>query len=986
MRFIPSVVRVAMVLLLVAGCGDSSGPSNPNDAGTSDAGRVDAGGNDSGIADAGVDDAGTPDAGGDDAGLPDAGGDDAGTPDAGDDAGTPDSGVPDAGPQDTFILFDPRGAEPVLPEPNDLRIDPDTGRVRLPVRSEDPPAQQEFTRDYINNLDGFVTSSVVGARVSAQLDPSTVNASTVRVMRDDGAAADVEYFVGFDGDSKRLLAFAFNSLRSWGRGTRYVVAVLGGSSGVKDTAGRPVVGSQVWQWVRSTTALVDGSGRSTVTGLSDADASSLEKLRLRYAPYLDRLASQGTRREDVAALWTFTTASFPAVTYAPERSIIPFPSEYFLTKDGSRVNIPTPSGSGPLLSQTLAGLNTLDGFSTTGVIASENSPSEGALDTGLVAPDSLVAGTRFLRLSGTGPAPSVEACLDCASSLRPDGSTQSSPQQLQFVPRLPLDEGTTYAAVITNELLDTAGRPVTATVAWALIRLSVPLIDGQGRSQVSNVADIIAQALEPVRLSLKPTLDALESRGIPRAKVALAFTVHTQSTLSVQARLVQAVRSMQVAPVQVVNESGLLSSLSVPHDQLGGLYEARVPVINLLNGAGGVIDTGIPRQEPARVLLTIPSSPMPASGWPVVLFAHDLSADRTELLSLANELARSGFAAAAMDSIRHGERSNCVGSRYEGNDDNACADASTQRCETNEASESYGRCVARNANNRVDCTQPQGEWLCAQNGLGRCVSSTAGDGRRVCEGGTFRTAGGVLSRPVISGWNMLTPSSPFAMRDNFRQAAVDLDQLVRALRSDELALALGSVKLDGTRLHFVGAGMGAQVGSLFLAVNADVQRAVLNVPAADPMGLLLTSPALASQRASYLASLQAEGFTSGTPGFDTFIQYQRQALDPADAWNAARAVKDHAGAPPGRAVFIQYIAGDAFIPATLTEKFIAAANAGDENRCPVSRWDPAGWPPELRHGFLLHPVGDGTVTTAAQRQAATFLETGTITPPLAGLR
>jgi hypothetical protein len=647
-----------------------------------------------------------------------------------------------------------------------------------------------------------------------------------------------------------------------------------------------------------------------------------------------------------------------------------------------------------MLSQLINGLNGQDGFSTTGVIVSENSPTEGALDKGLVAPDSVAAGTRFFRLSGTGAEPFVQACLDCMSSLRPDGTPSSSPQQLQFVPRVPLEEGTRYAAVVTTSLRDTAGHSVTATPAWALMRLAAPLVDDQGKSQVSGVPDLLARGLEPARQYFKLHLDSLEAQGLPRSQVALAFTVRTQSTLSWLRAFARLARTQPTSPLQVLDVSAQLPALGVPYDQLGGLYEVWAPVLDFLRGPGGVFDLEQPRQEQARVMLTVPGSPMPATGWPVVLFAHDLGGDRTNLLYVANELARAGFAAVAMDSVHHGERSTCIGSNFQGvGDDNACADPATQRCEndTDEAPpESYGRCVARNRASRVDCTQPAGgvagDVFCAQLSLGRCVPSLAGDGRNVCEGGAFRTSGSTSRVPVISGWNMLNPMAPFATRDNFRQAAIDLEQLVRVVRSDALASALGAVKLDGTRLHFVGVGVGAQAGSLFLAVNGDIQRAVLNVPAADPVGMLLTSPAVSSRRNAFLAALAAEGIVSGTPGFDTFIQYLRHALDPADPANAARVVKDHAGAPAGRGVLIQYIAGDGFMPTPLTEKFIAAANAGDANRCPVSRWDPAGYPDSVRHSFLLFRVGDGAVTDAAQRQAATFLQEGTVTAPPASLR
>ncbi len=909
---------------------------------------------------------------------------DAGT----DDAGTPDSGTPDAGPQQTVILFDPRSMSPVVPEPNDLRMDPATGLVRYPISPGDSPAQQEFTRDYLNTLDGFPGSVTASAQTSAPLDPFSVNSQSVRLIQVAGPAMSTAPIVGYNEDTLKILVIAPTG---WPRGARFMVAVLGGDSGVKDVGGRHVAGSPVWQWVRSTTPLVDDSDRSTVPGLPDADAPNMERLRLRYAPHLDQLASQGVRREDVVALWTFTVSSRPQVTFDPWDRSAPFPNNLFLSADGTRVNLPPPSppSRGVLLLETLSGLNKLDGFSTTGVIVSEDNPTRGALSEGVVAADSLADGTRFLRLGGAGAEPSVVACLDCTSSARPDGTPQSSPQELQFIPQRPLEERTTYAAVITTDLRNTEGRQVSASQSWAVLRLAAPLVDDAGRSQVSAVPDFIARTLEPVRQSLKPALDELEARGIPRARVALASVFRTQSTRSALASLTAVARTVPAAPTYVLDQSAQVPALPVPHDQLGRLYEAAVPVANLLTGPRGTIDDTPLREARARMLLTVPSSPMPAAGWPVVLFSHDLGGSRRHLLLIANELARAGFAAASLDAVHHGERSHCVGSRAPMSDDEACEDPATQRCELDVESESHGRCVARDPASRADCTQPaegvSGDLFCARLSLGRCVSASGG--RRACEGGTFRGEESTLGQPTISGWNMFSAVKPFATRDNFRQAAVDLDQLVRVLRSEGMAAALGDVKLDTTRLHLVGEGMGAMVGSLFLSVNDDVQRAVLNVPGADPLGWLLTSPGLARERAGYFSALQAEGLVPGTPAFDTFLRYQRQAFDPADPWNAARAVDDRVGAPAGREVFIQYITGNPFIPTELTEKFIAAANAGNENRCPVSVWDGNALPPEARHSFLIYRVGNGTVADAAQRQVAAFLTTGTVVPaPLAGGR
>lgn len=58
------------------------------------------------------------------------------------------------------------------------------------------------------------------------------------------------------------------------------------------------------------------------------------------------------------------------------------------------------------------------------------------------------------------------------------------------------------------------------------------------------------------------------------------------------------------------------------------------------------------------VTIVIPKSPMPLEGYPVIINGHGLSNNRGSMLSLANELARAGFAMIGIDDVLHGSRAN----------------------------------------------------------------------------------------------------------------------------------------------------------------------------------------------------------------------------------------------------------------------------------------------------------------------------------------
>ena len=109
---------------------------------------------------------------------------------------------------------------------------------------------------------------------------------------------------------------------------------------------------------------------------------------------------------------------------------------------------------------------------------------------------------------------------------------QTEPQQLQFTTETPLNEQTNYGFFLTAALQDERGKKVIAAPAFALMRMESPLVDGDGVSQVSGVPDASAQALEPLRQGHKAFIDALVASGVERKDLALAWTVRTQSTVS----------------------------------------------------------------------------------------------------------------------------------------------------------------------------------------------------------------------------------------------------------------------------------------------------------------------------------------------------------------------------------------------------------------------------------------------------------------------
>lgn len=926
----------------------------------------------------------------------------------------------DPAPDNSVALFDPTASPAAVPLPNDLAINPATGLVAAPIDPNASAAQQEFTRDYLNTLNGFPTSAVA-TTVIAGLDESTISADTVRFidLLQGTPIATPSVVVDRKYDATTGTLSIIPPATGWPKGGRYAIALVGGANGLKGTNGKPVIGSPVWAFASSkeplvtcedltapncqtATEIIPSTKTDPAEKLADQTASALrlEQLRRAYKPLLDALETQNVNRDDVVLLWTFRIMNMPEATFNPSpdpaAAVVPFPNDLLISPTTGKLTLTAPAGASPLQQQLFEGLRTLDGFSTTSAIVSESSNTLGPIDTGSrLDPGSLEAGTRFVKLTTGGTAPNVRVCLSCVTS----GPVSAlNPQQLQFVPNVPLDEKSRYAAIMTTDLKDERGRKVAPTGAFALMRMASPLVV-DGKSQVSGVPDATALALEPIRQGFKPMFDGLEAAGLKRAQLALAWSFTTQSIITDLAKLhaipsavaQQNPQAMPAAPLYLFevtgNIKGAMTASGLPTGNIGKIFEGQILTVNTLTGTGGTInpDSTKFRIERTQFLLALPMAAAPAEGYPVTIFSHGLRSHRNTALPLLNAMAGAGHATVSMDTLFHGERSSCVGITAQAGlgaidtPDKACAGAG-QRCETNAASPSYGRCVSDTRNVCNPSSPATGDYACAAAGQGRCIGTSATEGQ--CEGGTFLTSNNAVA---ISGWNMLNLTNLFATRDNFRQHTVDHAQLARVLTGtgiDDQLAAQGAGALDGNKLNYVGQSLGGVLGPLYTSVSPNVKNAVFNVSSGNLTGILLTSPALEAQRNGFLATLTAQNAAPGTAAFDQFIGLAKMILDPADPANYIYHVENSPTAPQGRQAFVQYIAEDQVIPNPLTAELIKSANdrAATAKKVDSFQYTPttAELPVAKRHGFLLDFSGNPAITTQAQTQAIEFLNTGAV--------
>ncbi|MHB8766387.1 MAG: alpha/beta hydrolase, partial [Deferrisomatales bacterium] len=364
--------------------------------------------------------------------------------------------------------------------------------------------------------------------------------------------------------------------------------------------------------------------------------------------------------------------------------------------------------------------------------------------------------------------------------------------------------------------------------------------------------------------------------------------------------------------------------------------DATKPLSSVWAGAGGSHLTWLnttavkTADQTMPLLLAVPNATSgqakPAAGWPVVIFQHGITSDRTAMLPIADALASAGFAVVSIDMPLHG--------------------------------------------------LPPGHPLRVVPGLAErtfdldLVNNTTG-------------APGPDTAADSSGTHFINLSSLLTSRDNLRQAVADLFALHTALGS--LDYDGGGADLDTSKVRFVGHSLGGMVGSVFLALEPTVGAGVLGMPGGGIAKLLDGSATFGPRLA---AGLAANGVNKGTGDYESFFAVAQAAVDSADPINYAAAtvtgrgvllyrVKDDLVVPnnvlptnpilPAKTV-PSFLAGTDPL-ATLQGLLRTTATTAGANLRALVRFNAGD------HASLLKPTSSAAVTSVMQSAAATFLAT-----------
>ncbi|VAW89586.1 Lipase-like protein [hydrothermal vent metagenome] len=628
--------------------------------------------------------------------------------------------------------------------------------------------------------------------------------------------------------------------------------------------------------------------------------------------------------------------------FAPADSVIPFPSNLLLNGSlDATLNIPVDDEND--LSDPQVALNTLDGFSTIAPITTTFSLA--------IEATTLTAQTVHMyevTLSGIGGAvTSVVRTLTygtefvaTVSSVDPTGKT------LAILPLAPLKAKTSYMVALTSGIQSSDGRAITADITYFTTKRTTPLVDG-GVSQVAILSDAQATALEALRPLTNFQELALAGQGINSESVALSWSFTTQSIGDVlTVARTNATGVSAISPTSIGDTAALLGagpgladiyagSLTLPYYLTNGTTPTD-PLSNFWQGAGGSNLTQFNptpvknSDETVPLLVSIPKTG--SAPWPVVIFQHGITSNRSAMLAIADALASAGFAAVAIDMPLHGLAA--ASPLYSGIERTFDLDL-------------------------------------VNNTTGAPGSDTIAD---------------------TSGTHYINLTNLAVTRDNVRQSVADLFALFDSLNT--MDYDTGGADFDMANVYFIGHSLGAMAGIPFLALEPNVNEAVLGMPGSGIAKLLDGS---ASFGPVIAAGLAAAGVVKGTADYESFMGAAQTLVDSGDPGNYAtlaatgrglllfEVVGDGASNLPDQVIPINVMADapDGTIPAPLSGTDPLATLLGLTR---FSSTDASGGQKlaQIRftagdHASLLDPTENATATTVMQGAAATFLATGGLT-------
>lgn len=417
-----------------------------------------------------------------------------------------------------------------------------------------------------------------------------------------------------------------------------------------------------------------------------------------------------------------------------------------------------------------------------------------------------------------------------------------------------LREGTRYAAVLTTDIKNEDGMSVFSSYELGLLGQDPPerwRTSGEAYEELLAFPELERRIAGLAVFTTQYASDGLrKGRNVIANAAAVAppvlafddsqFIFDTQGELD--ALFGTATRDT-AGPRSGEEQWGSDNPTGIAHDSVAVVATGRTTIVQFV---GGDTETDGPEDEtfafgadgvPAvratvsvPISVVLPRGTMPASGWPVVIYAHGLGGSRHDMLDLAEPITSQGFALVAIDMWGHG-------SRY--------SDA--------DVSNNY-----------------------AKPGFTGNPSLTDG----------FADDSSLSSyTEFFEGFQNFS-----AIRDAVRQSVLDQSRVAMLIRSNPSLAALGGGhQFDPARVAYIGEDLGALVGVDLAAIEPSIGMYVLDTAAGGLFDTIIPNSAKLGDDA--ILSLESRNRTTGTlDRFHPLIGIVQTIFDAADPLTFARHV------------------------------------------------------------------------------------------------
>jgi len=262
-----------------------------------------------------------------------------------------------------------------------------------------------------------------------------------------------------------------------------------------------------------------------------------------------------------------------------------------------------------------------------------------------------------------------------------DYVTTVSGNKIVILPIKPLDGNQSYMVVLTTGITDNTGKSIGPDIVSELFLQTKPLVDANGNHTTLPID--VATQLEGIRQATDAMIQytvgytATIQQAIPRENIVAAWSFKTQTIGAVaqafvtentsSARLIMRNRDINTSAIGGLGKADIWDGNLTNLPYYLGIPSPQNPLAPLSQHFVGVDGntsfTGMPKLNAditIPVLMTKPNADSTAvkkgatAPWPVVIFQHGITQNRTNLLAIADALADAGYAAIAIDLPLHG--------------------------------------------------------------------------------------------------------------------------------------------------------------------------------------------------------------------------------------------------------------------------------------------------------------------------------------------